>query len=73
MFLHCSGRGCPSASTVTVAGPRAVRRLLRSLAGRRYRAGDVLSISLTAAGYLPERAQVVMRTGRKPLIRLRSR
>jgi hypothetical protein len=51
-------------------GPRGVRRLLRDWEGRRYRAGDSLLISLRASGWRPERAQIEIRSGRVPKIRL---
>jgi hypothetical protein len=41
--------------------------LLR-LAGHRYRAGDVLSVKLTAAGYRQERARIFFRNGKRPLV-----
>jgi hypothetical protein len=69
----CTGRGCPHHAKATAAGPQRVRRLLRGMAGRRYRVGQVLRISLTAAGYRPERAEVVFRYGRRPQARLLSR
>jgi hypothetical protein len=45
-----------------------LHRLLRTLRGRRFRAGDELLIALTSHGYLPERAKVIFRTGRLPLV-----
>jgi hypothetical protein len=41
---------------------------LLKLAGHRYRAGDVLSVKLTATGWKPERARIFFRNGKKPLI-----
>lgn len=67
--LRCTGRGCPRHSRLSVRGARAVRRLVRSFHRRRYRSGDVLRITLTAPGYRPERARVMIRNGRKPLVR----
>lgn len=69
LSLRCTGRGCPRRSALTARGRRAIHRLVRLLSGRRYRSGDVLSISLTADGYLPERAQVIMRDDREPRVR----
>jgi len=40
---------------------------LRSLRRRRYRAGDQ---ALVAPGYLPEQANLVVRDGKLPLVRL---
>jgi len=68
--LRCAGRGCPRRRTVSATGARHVKRLLRSLHGRRYRAGDVLRITLTAPGYGAERAELVFRYGRLPRVRL---
>jgi hypothetical protein len=53
---------------VSASGARAVRRMLLGLAGRRYRAGDVLTVGLTAAGYRQERARIFFRNAGKPLI-----
>ncbi len=69
LTIRCKGRGCGRHTTVTARGHRSVHRLLRTLAGRRYRTGDVLSISLTAPNYLAERADVSIRSGRKPRVR----
>jgi hypothetical protein len=69
LSMTCRGRGCPRHSKTSVTGARAVRRTLRSLAGRRYRAGDVLTIRLSAPGYRPEQAEVVFRAGKLPSIR----
>jgi hypothetical protein len=72
LLIRCRGRGCPRRRTDAAVGARRVRRLLRALAGDRYRSGDVLDITLSATGYLPERAEVIIRRARKPLVRLRS-
>ena len=71
--LACAGRGCPRHSTMSATGARRVRRLLKSLHGRRYRAKDVLRITLSARGYRAERAQITFRVGRLPVARLLSR
>jgi hypothetical protein len=36
--------------------------------GRRYHAGDVLSVGLSARGYRQERARIFFRNGGRPLI-----
>ncbi len=69
LTIHCRGAGCGRHRTASARGHRSVRRLLRSLAGRRYRTGDVLAISLTAPGYVSERADVTIRGGREPRVR----
>ena len=66
LLVQCQGRGCPRHRKVTASGPRAVRRLVRGLAGRRFRAGDRLLITLTAPGYRSERAEIDFRWGKLP-------
>lgn len=68
LTMTCQGGGCPRHSAAKVTGARKVRRGLLRLAGRRYRAGDVLSVKLTAAGYRQERARIFFRNGKRPLI-----
>jgi hypothetical protein len=68
LTMSCQGGGCPRHSAAKPAGARKVRRALLRLAGRRYRAGDVFSIKLTAAGYRQERARIFFRNGKRPLI-----
>jgi hypothetical protein len=68
LTLRCQGGGCPRRSNTAAAGARPVRRLLERLAGRRYRAGDILMVKLTAKGYRQERARIFFRDGKTPLI-----
>jgi len=68
LALRCRGRGCPRRSDTSASGARKVRRMLKGLAGRRYHAGDVLMVRLTAAGYRPESARIRFRNGKKPLV-----
>jgi len=68
LAMGCQGGGCPRHSAAKAAGARRVRRALLRLAGRRYRAGDVLAIKLTAEGWRQERARIFFRNGRRPLI-----
>lgn len=68
LALGCQGGGCPRRSDASAAGARRVRRLLLRLAGRRYRAGDILTVKLAAKGYRQERARIFFRNGKKPLI-----
>jgi hypothetical protein len=70
LLVRCAGPRCPRPATATAAGRRAVHGLLRSLEGRRYRAGDRLLISLQAPGWRPERAEIAIRSGRVPKVRL---
>jgi hypothetical protein len=73
LSIRCRGRGCPRGRVATATGPRRVRRLLHELHGRRYRAGDTLVITLSAPGWRPERAQIKIRRGRLPRVRLLAR
>ena len=68
LALGCQGGGCPRRFDTSAAGALRVRRLLTRLAGRRYRAGDVLTVKLTATGYRPERARIFFRNGKTPLV-----
>jgi hypothetical protein len=68
LTMSCQGDGCPRHSADKVSGARKVHRALLNLAGRRYRAGDVFSVKLTAAGYRQERARIFFRNGKRPLI-----
>jgi hypothetical protein len=68
--ILCRGHGCPRPLRLTASKSAELRRLLRRLHGRRYRAGDRLFITLTAPGYRPERAELTIRYGRLPLARL---
>jgi hypothetical protein len=70
LTLRCLGRGCPRVAMASAVGARRVRRMLRDWEGRRFRAGDRLLVTLTAPGYLPERAAVLIRFGQKPHVRL---
>jgi hypothetical protein len=73
LTLRCRGRGCPRGTTLRATGRRGLHRLFRRLSGRRYRAGDHLTVTLTAPGYRPERAEVTIRNGRIPEVRLQTR
>ena len=68
LTMRCTGGGCPRHSAVTASGARTVRHRLLKLAGHRYRAGDVLSVKLTATGWKQEQARIFFRNGKKPLI-----
>ena len=66
--ISCRGKGCPAhklhASSATL------RRSHRILSGKVYRSGDRLLVSLTAPAWRPERAQITIRNGRKPSVKL---
>jgi hypothetical protein len=68
LTMGCDGKGCPHHSGTKVSGARKVRRVLLRLAGRRYRAGDVLTVKLSAARYRPEHARIFFRDGTRPLL-----
>ena len=68
LTMSCQGGGCPRHSAAKLTGARKVRRALLRMAGRRFRAGDVLSVKLTAAGYRQERARIFFRNAKRPLI-----
>jgi hypothetical protein len=70
IFVQCRGKGCPGKRNISAHGARNVRRLLKRLRGKRYRAGDRVLIVLKAPGYLPERAMVLIRNGSLPEITL---
>jgi hypothetical protein len=67
--LTCRRRGCPFKAR-SAAGAKSVRRLLRRLAGRRFRAGDRLLVSFTLRGWRPDRTRVTIRVNRLPRVRL---
>jgi hypothetical protein len=69
LVLRCLGQGCPRPAASVAKGPRRVRRLLHRLQGRRYRAGDRLVVSLSAPGWIAERAQIKIRAGKVPEVR----
>jgi hypothetical protein len=66
--VRCTGKGCPG--TATTAGYKHLRTLLHSVAGRVFRAGDVLTITVSAPHEQSERIAVRIRDGRLPRARL---
>jgi hypothetical protein len=69
LSITCRGRGCPS-HTLRVTS-RTLRRRHRTLrAGKVYRAGDRLLVSLSAPSWRPERARIMIRNGRLPAMEL---
>lgn len=66
--VSCHGRGCPRLRPHTGRG-RTVGRLLRSLGGRRFTAGDRVDITI-ARGRRRERVRLTIRTGHIPAARL---
>ena len=68
LTVACTGRGCGRPATMSAIGPKAVHRLLKKLTGRRYHAGDVLTITFSARGWKRERARITIRNGRLPRV-----
>lgn len=66
---RCVGRHCPRLRA-TARGIRRVDAMLRTLVGRRLRAGQSLRITVTAPQRKPERIALVIRNNRKPLAKL---
>ncbi len=66
--VTCHGRDCPR--RVWSAGKRHVRRLAKALERRRFRAGQRLTITISAPGWIPERAGVRTRDGAVPVAKL---
>ena len=71
--VSCRGRHCPVLPRRRARGTRAVHRLLRSLRGHRFRAGDRLFIVVRDGRRRPERIELMFRRARMPVARLRSR
>jgi hypothetical protein len=67
--ISCRGRGCRARPMVARAG--GLHRLLASLIGRRFRAGERLFVTVRAPGYAAERAEIRIRYGALPAVRLR--
>lgn len=73
IIVGCRGRGCPPhLKKDTITGPGRLRRLVHRLGGGRYRAGDHVFITLEAPGWRTERAEVMIRWGDLPKIKLLS-
>jgi hypothetical protein len=66
--VRCYGRGCPRLAVA--AGYKRLGGALHSLDGRLLAAGQLLKITVTAPGLLPESIGVRIRDGKKPLARL---
>jgi hypothetical protein len=67
LVLSCAGRGCPfRRRTARGAG---IARLLHRLRGRRFHAGDRLTVALGASGQRSERGVLVIRSDARPAVR----
>jgi hypothetical protein len=65
--VSCRGRGCPRGANVASVH---VKRLLRSLAGHSYRAGDRIYITIRVPHEVSERVELQIRDGREPRAKL---
>lgn len=70
--VTCSGKACPKLKPRHVNAPR-VKTLLRALNGRRFRAGDILHLTVSERHHRPERITLTFRAGTEPLARLLTR
>jgi hypothetical protein len=66
--ITCQGKRCPRPLKLNAAGPKRIHALLHRLIGRGYHVGDVLTVAFTAHGWKRERARIIIRRGRKPLV-----
>jgi hypothetical protein len=66
---RCRGRRCPRLPVVHENAPR-VKKLLHSLTGRQFHAGQRLDLFVTQRHHRPERIQLRFRSGRGPSARL---
>lgn len=70
VHISCHGKGSGCTAHALTAKPKGLHRLVHSLTGRVYRAGDRISVSVTARGYQPIRAQIVIRFNKIPTVGL---
>ena len=70
LLFTCHGYGCPWQSTDSSVGRAS--DLIDELERDPYRAGDRIGITITAPGLLPERAEIQIRDGAIPVVRLLS-
>jgi hypothetical protein len=66
--VRCRGRGCPRGAVT--AGYRRLVRFRRALDGRVFRAGDIVTITVSAPERSRERIAVEIRDGKEPKARL---
>jgi hypothetical protein len=65
--VTCRGPGCPGRARLASLH---VKRLLGSLAGNTYQAGDRIFITIRVPGEAPERVELWIRFGKKPRVKL---
>lgn len=68
--ISCRGRGRACGARSITARVKHVRRLIRALIGRVYRAGDRIYVTVSARGYQSERAEIRVRYGKLPTVGL---
>jgi hypothetical protein len=69
VLVACSGRGCPRLRVRSATAAR-VRRLLSGLSGRAFRAGDRVTLTVTAPRENAERIQLTIEDNQIPRARL---
>jgi hypothetical protein len=72
LSASCRGRGCPRLK-IASADARHVKKLLRALRARIFRAGDKLRLTVTAPHRRTERILLTVRAGAQPTARLLGR
>jgi hypothetical protein len=72
VHIRCLGPHCPRLR-IHSEPARRIRRLLRSLRGRRFRPRDRIRLTVTERRHRAERIEIIIRRGRKPRARLRRR
>ncbi len=68
LTVSCKGRGCGRPAKLQRRRPQGRAPAPQHLAGHRYRAGDVLTITFTARGWKRERARITIRDRRLPRV-----
>lgn len=67
--MSCQGRGCPRLRTTLLPTTKA-GRASSALHGRRFRAGDTLTIEISRPGYRSDVFVITFRAGARPKARL---
>jgi len=67
--MSCQGRGCP-AHHRWLARPGKLKRFVRAVLGTRYAVNDRILLTLSAPRYRTERAQITIRSSRRPRVKL---
>jgi uncharacterized protein YuzE len=67
LTVSCAGRGCPF--RVRSTGAKRLKAFTQRLRGTVFRAGDRVTITVSAPGRVSERGVLTIRNGRKPLVK----